>query len=161
MRMQEEKKRVLLLVAAVAMVLVIVVGLGRVEFHNELERDRKEHAFLGYLDETVYRGTVLVEAGQYPAWYQKLEAAHPQTVTFAEQTAGRIGLFADVIYCENRCELRTWFSGRLLKRDAEYYWKLESPVSLEPVYEPLKAAIDTAQLKAADYDYMAFQGHEK
>ena len=40
MRMQEEKKRVLLLVAAVAMVLVIVVGLGRVEFHNELERDR-------------------------------------------------------------------------------------------------------------------------
>ena len=53
MRMQEEKKRVLLLVAAVAMVLVIVVGLGRVEFHNELERDRMEHAFLGYLDETV------------------------------------------------------------------------------------------------------------
>ena len=52
---EDNSKRYLkYVVLFILFVLAVVVFLGRIEFHNELERNVLPHTFLGYLDETYY-----------------------------------------------------------------------------------------------------------
>ena len=154
--MQQKNGRYLLLLA-LAVVLVVVL-LGRIEFHNELERDVQDHVLLGYLDEQQYSGTVTVQAEQWPAWTAVFEHDETTTVTFASDSNGRIGIFADVVYFENRYEWRTWFSGRLLKQASEYYYRADGPLVLQPVYDEREPEIDRTELRGLDYDYQSFRG---
>ena len=156
-----EHERLLFLAGLLMMILTAVIGLGRVEFHNELERDVYSNAFLGYVDETVYSGTVTVGMEQMPEWCQSLGISGEETVVFAEGRSGKIGIFADVVYFENRYERRTWFSGKLLEQASEYYCRLDGPIRLEPVSVPLECEIDVNTIKEADYDYMSFNGKRK
>ncbi len=136
----------------------VLLGLGRVEFHNELECEVYAGEFLGYVDDTTYSGNVTVNAEQMPAWCQNLGITGEQDVEFADGFSGKIGIFADVIYYENRYELRTWFSGKTLEKDSEYYYRLNSPVQLEPVYQPLTCQIDVENIRGAEYNYTVFKG---
>lgn len=136
------------------LVIGAIIGLGRVEFYNEVEQDVKADVFLGYVDETRHYGNVCVKAVQLPSWCQTLKFAENQMIELGED-GGYIGIFADVYYLENRYELRTWFSGRLLKRTSEYYYRLKDEIHLRPVYSHnlLEPEIDLNQLKTGDYDY--------
>lgn len=154
--MQQKNGKYLLLLA-LAMVLVVVL-LGRIEFHNELERDVQDNVLLGYLDEQQYSDMVTVQAEQWPAWAAVFEHDESAVVTFAADCSGRIGIFADVVYFENRYEWRTWFSGRLLKRASEYYYRPVSPLTLQPVYDEREPEIDRTELRGLDYDYQSFRG---
>ena len=136
----------------------ILLGLGRVELHNEIECDAYDDAFLGYVDDSLYSGDVIVTAEQMPEWCRNLGIAGEQEIEFADGISGNIGIFADVIYYENRYELRTWFSGKTLEKDSEYYYRLNSLIHLEPVYEPLECRIDVNNIRGAEYDYTAFKG---
>ena len=136
----------------------ILLGLGRVELHNEIECDVYDDAFLGYVDDSLYSGDVIVTAEQMPEWCRNLGIAGEQEIEFADGISGNIGIFADVIYYENRYELRTWFSGKTLEKDSEYYYRLNSLIHLEPVYEPLECRIDVNNIRGAEYDYTAFKG---
>ena len=152
-----EHERLLFLTGLLLMILTVVIGLGRVEFHNELERDVYSDAFLGYVDDAVYSGTVTIRSEQMPEWCQNLGITGEETVEFAEGMRGQIGIFADAVYFENRYERRTWFSGKLLEHASEYYYRLDGPIRLEPVYTPLECEIDVHTIKGADYDYMSFK----
>ncbi|MBR5319428.1 MAG: hypothetical protein IKU46_07550 [Peptococcaceae bacterium] len=153
-----EHERLLCLLGLLALLLIAVIGLGRIEFHNELERDVYPDAFLGCVDDAVYSGTVIIQAEQMPEWCQNLGISGEETVVFADGRSGQIGLFADVVYFENRYERRTWFSGKLLEQASEYYCRLDGPIRLEPVYTPLECEINVDTIKGADYDYMSFKG---
>ena len=135
-----------------------VIGLGRVEFHNEVEQDVLHDVFLGYVDEATYSGSVTVTAAQMPPWCQAQGITGEQTLTFADGAYGRIGIYADLYDLENRYELRTWFSGRLLERQSEYYYRIKGDIRLEPVYAPLAAQIDVADIQVPDYDISTFKG---
>ena len=125
------------IVGIVLAIAAVVLLLGRVEFHNELERAVLPHSFLGYLDEAQYTGSINITDTQWPKWAEDYEKPAQQTVDFKEHVeGGRIGIFADLVYYENRYELRTWFSGRLLECDSIYYYRPEGALYLEAVYEP-------------------------
>lgn len=136
----------------------ILLGLGRVELHNEIECDVYDDAFLGYVDNTLYSGNVTVTAEQMPVWCRNLGITGEQEVEFADGISGNIGIFADVIYYENRYELRTWFSGKTLEKDSEYYYRLNSQIQLKPVYQALDCQIDVNNIRGTEYDYTAFKG---
>lgn len=137
---------------------VVLLGLGRVELHNEIECDVYDDAFLGYVDDTLYSGTVMITAEQMPEWCRNLGIAGEHEVEIADGISGHIGIFADVIYYENRYELRTWFSGKTLEKDSEYYYRINSQIQLEPVYHPLESQIDVNNIRGSEYDYTAFKG---
>ena len=137
---------------------VVLLGLGRVELHNEIECDVYDDAFLGYVDDSLYSGDVIVTAEQMPGWCRNLDIAGEQKIEFADGISGNIGIFADVIYYENRYELRTWFSGKTLEKDSEYYYRIDGPIKLEAVYQPLECQIDVNDIRGAEYDYTAFKG---
>ena len=137
---------------------VVLMGLGRVELHNEIECVVYDDAFIGYVDDTLYSGNVTVTAEQMPEWCRSLGIAGEQEVEFADGISGNIGIFADVIYYENRYELRTWFSGKTLEKDSEYYYRIDGPIKLEAVYQPLECQIDVNNIRGAEYDYTAFKG---
>jgi hypothetical protein len=136
----------------------ILLGLGRVELHNEIECDVYDDAFLGYVDDSLYSGDVIVTAEQMPEWCRNLGIAGEQEIEFADGISGNIGIFADVIYYENRYELRTWFSGKTLEKDSEYYYRIDGPIKLEAVYQPLECQIDVNNIRGTEYDYTAFKG---
>ena len=155
MKSHEKLLFVLLLLVGIA---GAVIGLGRVEFHNEVEQDVLQDVFLGYVDEAQHSGSVTVTAAQMPAWCQAQGIGGEQNVTFAEGASGRIGIYADLYYLENRYELRTWFSGRLLERQSEYYYRIKGDIRLEPVYASLVPQIDVEDIQVPDYDISAFKG---
>lgn len=151
-------ERLVYLIGFLILTAAVLFGLGRVELHNELEQEILEDEFLGYVDSETYRGTVTIKAEQMPQWCKNLSISGEQTVEFADGISGNIGIFADVIYYENRYELRTWFSGKTLEKDSEYYYRLNSSIQLEPVYEPMESRIDVNNIRGAEYDYTAFKG---
>ena len=137
---------------------VVLLGLGRVELHNEIECDVYAGEFLGYVDDTLYSETVTVTSEQMPEWCRSIGINGEQSLEFADGISGNIGIFADVIYYENRYELRTWFSGKTLEKDSEYYYRIDGPIKLEAVYQPLECQIDVNDIRGAEYDYTAFKG---
>lgn len=142
-------------------VLAVVVFLGRIEFHNELERNVLPHTFLGYLDETYYSDSVEITKGAWPEWTDSFDKVEQETIHFSDELeGGYIGIYADLIYYENRYEMRTWLSGRLLEQAAEYYYKPEGPLYLEAIYTKKELApdIEQSQIVPQQYNYMAFQG---
>lgn len=155
--MEETQKRVLTIVLLVALVLVVVIGFGRVEYHNELEQSAQEHALIGYVDDSLHEGNIKLRAQDYPQWCRDVGTVQPQVVRFPEGEDGYIGLYANVVYFENRMEKRAWFSGKLLERNSEYYYKVYGPVSAEPVMEWEEPVSDGNRLVAEDYDYMGFK----
>ena len=155
--MDETQKRVLTILLLVVIVLAVVIGFGRVEYHNELERDAREHALIGYVDDSLHEGVVKLRAQDYPQWCRDVATVKPQVLRFAEGEAGYIGLYANVVYFENRMETRAWFSGKLLERKSEYYYKVYGVVTAEPVMQREEPVPDGNRLVAEDYDYMAFK----
>lgn len=151
-------ERMVCLLGLLLLAVCVLFGLGRVELHNEIECEVYTDEFLGYIDDAAYKGTVTVSAETLPGWCRTLGISGEETVEFADGFGGRIGIFADVIYYENRYELRTWFSGKTLEKDSEYYYRLNSPIRLEPVYQPLECQIDVNNIRGAEYDYTAFKG---
>ncbi len=151
-------ERLFLLIAFLVITAAAVIGWGRMEFHNEMEREVHVDEFLGYVDDNIYSGTVTIHAEQMPQWCQELGITGEETVEFADGISGKVGMFADVIYYENRYEVRTWFTGRTLEQASEYYYRLNSPIQLEPVYQPMECYIDVNNIKDADYDYTTFEG---
>lgn len=151
-------ERLALLLGFFLITAVAVFGFGRVEFHNELEREVYTEEFLGYVDESVYSGSVTITAEEMPQWCQELGITGKETVEFADGISGQVGMFADVVYLENHYEVRTWFSGKTLEEAREYYYRLSSPIQLEPVYQPLECRIDVNNIRGVDYDYTTFKG---
>ncbi len=151
-------ERLALLIAFLVVTAVAVIGWGSMEFHNEMERAVYVDEFLGYVDDNTYSGTVTITAEQMPEWCQELGITGEQTIEFADGISGQIGMFGDVIYYENRYEKRTWFSGRIIEQASEFYYRLNSPIHLEPIYQPLECQIDVNNIKGGDYDYSAFKG---
>ncbi len=142
------------------LIVVSVVFLGRIEFHNELEQEVISHVLIGYIDEEWHYGTVTVQAKDWPQWAQAYECTAEQSVTFEYDIyGGRIGIFADVMYYENRYERRTWFSGRVVERASEYYYKPTGALYLDTVYElHREPELSLEQLKPQQYDFSAFTG---
>lgn len=154
MKQKNERYLILFLLTVVA----LVIGLGRMEFHNELEREELQNVFLGYLDAGDYKGAVTISREQWPVWTKNMEVASATTITFKSDTGGRIGIFADLVYYENRFERRTWLTGKLLKQNSEYYYRQDGFLRLQAVYEKMTPEIDLKQLKGLDYDYTKFCG---
>ena len=158
---KNETAQYLLYIVAVALLLfVIIVLLGRVVFHTELEQEVLPHAFIGYFDDVQYTDDVIVTSEKWPVWAKVFDKPDEVSVQFADDSqGGRIGIFADLIYYENRYERRTWFSGRLLERALEYYYKPEGALYLEAVYEPGKVPeMSIRDMVPQNYDFMAFDG---
>ena len=153
--MTQKKQQRLFLCLLLAAILLAVGLLGQLVFHNELEREVVPAAFLGYASETYYTGTLTVDESWLPDQLQTLGSAEQQTLSFPQR--GRVGIFADLVYYENRVEERKWLSGKLLRWDSEYYYKPDSPLWFQPVYETL-TPIPWGEIRPSDYDYMAFQG---
>ncbi|MBQ3206359.1 MAG: hypothetical protein IJB37_07395, partial [Peptococcaceae bacterium] len=138
MNENESTKKYLLYIGLAALILFLIVAfLGRLEFHNELEQEVLPHTLVGYVNDVQYSGDVVVTSDEWPEWTMEYDKPEEVLVHFTEDASGgRIGIFADLIYYENRYERRTWFSGRLLERASEYYYKPEGALYLEAVYEP-------------------------
>ena len=161
MNENESKKKYLLYIGLAALILFLIVALlGRLEFHNELEQDVLPHTLVGYVDDVQYTGDVAVTSDEWPEWTMEYDKPEEVLVHFTEDASGgRIGIFADLIYYENRYERRTWFSGRLLERASEYYYKPEGALYLEAVYEPGKVPeMSITDMVPQNYDFMAFDG---
>ncbi len=154
------QKELRYLCALLFLIVGVVLVFGRMEFHNELQKDIQRHTFLGYLDEQQYQGRVHVSAEQWPSWTAVFETERDVILDFAPDKSGRIGIFADLVYYENRYERRVWFSGRLLEQDSEYYYRQDGPLYLEAVYEPQQVAIHIAELRNNAYDYQSFCGED-
>ena len=156
----ETAKYLLYIVAAALLLFVIIVLLGRVVFHTELEQEVLPHAFIGYFDDVQYTDDVIVTSEKWPVWAKEFDKPDEVSVQFADDSqGGRIGIFADLIYYENRYERRTWFSGRLLERASEYYYKPEGMLYLEAVYVCGQTPdIPVEKMVPQDYDFMAFDG---
>lgn len=130
------KNYLLPILSAAVILFCIVALLGRIQLSTELERDVLEHTLIDYVDENTYCEMTMVKAEQWPAWTKEYDCYDGDMVLyFDESHPGRIGIFADVIYYEKRHELRTWFSGRLLERNSEYYYKPAGELYLDEVYE--------------------------
>ena len=154
------KKYLLYFGVAALIVIGIVVLFGRMEFHNELEREQLPHTLIGYLDDAYYVGDVTVLHEDWPDWTKTFDGYIETTLQFTdEQPGGRIGIFADLIYFENRYEKRSWFSGKLIERASEYYYKPDGPLYLEEVYEPYgDMQVFDGRLVPQNYDFYAFDG---
>ena len=161
MNENESTKKYLLYIGLAALIMFLIVALlGRLEFHNELELEVLPHTLVGYVDDVQYTGNVVVTSDKWPEWTMEYDKPEEAMVHFNEYTSGgRIGIFADLIYYENRYERRTWFSGRLLERASEYYYKPEGALYLEAVYEPGKVPeMSITDMVPQNYDFMAFDG---
>lgn len=161
MNENESTKKYLLYIGLAALILFLIVAfLGRLEFHNELEQDVLPHTLVGYVDDVQYTGDVAVTSDEWPEWTREYDKPEEVLVHFTEDASGgRIGIFADLIYYENRYERRTWFSGRLLEQASEYYYKPEGALYLEAVYEPGKVPeMSITDMVPQNYDFMAFDG---
>ena len=161
MNENESTKKYLLYIGLAALILFLIVALlGRLEFHNELEQDVLPHTLVGYVDDVQYTGDVVVTSDKWPEWAIEYDKPEETMVHFTEDASGgRIGIFADLIYYENRYERRTWFSGRLLEQASEYYYKPEGALYLEAVYEPGKVPeMSIRDMVPQNYDFMAFDG---
>ena len=157
----DNTKKYLLYLGITALIVIgIVVLFGRMEFHTELEREVLPHTLIGYLDERQYFGTVVVYENQWPQWAESFDYPKEGAVTCGyDRRDARIGIFADVVYYENRYELRSWFSGKLIERESEYYYKPEGPLYLEAVYDSNQVLQLTHEdLVPQSYDFMAFDG---
>ena len=161
MNENESTKKYLLYIGLAALILFLIVALlGRLEFHNELEQEVLPHTLVGYVDDVQYTGDVVVTSDEWPEWAMKYDKPEETMVHFTgDASGGRIGIFADLIYYENRYERRTWFSGRLLEQASEYYYKPEGALYLEAVYEPGKVPeMSIRDMVPQNYDFMAFDG---
>lgn len=154
------QKEIRYLCVFIFLIVGVVFVFGRVEFHNELQKDVQRHVFLGYLDGQQYQGKVHVLAEQWPLWTADFETTREMVLDFAPDKSGRIGIFADLVYYENRYERRVWFIGRLLEQDSEYYYRQDGPLYLETVYEPQQVAVHIAELRSNAYDYQSFCGED-
>ncbi|MBR4945077.1 MAG: hypothetical protein IKZ26_06695 [Peptococcaceae bacterium] len=154
----KEHERFGYLIFLLALVSIAIIGFGRVEFHNEIEREVYVDEFLGYADEEFHSGTIIVKAEDMPEWCRKLGVSGEETVEFADGISGQVGIFADVIYYENHYEVRTWFSGKTLDEASEFYYRINSPIQLRPVYQPMECIIDVENIRGGEYDYTAFKG---
>ena len=161
MNENESTKKYLLYIGLAALILFLIVAfLGRLEFHNELEQEVLPHTLVGYVNDVQYSGDVVVTSDEWPEWAMKYDKPEETMVHFTgDASGGRIGIFADLIYYENRYERRTWFSGRLLEQASEYYYKPEGALYLEAVYEPGKVPeMSITDMVPQNYDFMAFDG---
>lgn len=161
MNENESTKKYLLYIGLAALILFLIVALlGRLEFHNELELEVLPHTLVGYVDDVQYTGDVAVTSDEWPEWAMEYDKPEEAMIHFTgEASGGHIGIFADLIYYENRYERRTWFSGRLLERASEYYYKPEGALYLEAVYEPGKVPeMSITDIVPQNYDFMAFDG---
>ena len=159
-KQNDRKKRIwFLLILGVAIGLILLLG-GRMEFHTELEREVRQNVFLGYVENIPApdKGCVVITAERYPSWCQGVCEIETQTISWGKDSGQCVGVFADVVYYENRYELRNWFSGHLLKRTSEYYYKLDTPLQLRFLEEGRKPEIDIGEIRAVDYDYTAYKG---
>ncbi len=155
-----DKKTFLYIGLIVLGVFLLVVLFGRLSFHNELEQDLLPHTLIGYIDDVRYFGDVTVSAEDWPEWTMEYDKLDETSVHFEyDVLGGRIGIFANLVYYENRYELRSWFSGKLLERASEYYYKPEGTLYLAPVYEPDRAPeISLDEMVPQGYDFTAFDG---
>ena len=161
MNENESTKKYLLYIGLAALILFLIVAfLGRLEFHNELEQEVLPHTLVGYVNDVQYSGDIVVTSDEWPEWAMKYDKPEETMVQFTgDASGGRIGIFADLIYYENRYERRTWFSGRLLEQASEYYYKPEGALYLEAVYEPGKVPeMSITDMVPQNYDFMAFDG---
>ena len=162
---QNNTKRYLLYFGAiVVLICTVVVLFGRMEFHTELEREVLPHTLIGYMDDieydTEYDTEAVIAEDAWPLWAQAFDRQWEDTITFDAGSVGRIGIYADLVYYENRYEKRSWFSGRLIERASEYYYKPEGTLYLEAVYLPYpEIEIDFTQIVPQGYDFMAFNGN--
>lgn len=157
----DNTKKYLIYIALSAIVLVgIVVLLGRMSFHTELEREVLPHTLIGYLDDETYFDTVTISDAQWPEWALAFDRPEEASVRFDNTVSGgHIGIFADLIYYENRYELRSWFSGKLIERASEYYYKPNGALYLEAVYAAQDMPeVPIAEIMPQQYDFMAFTG---
>lgn len=159
MKMKKLNKQEALFLAFFLVLLLVILGFGRVEYHNELEKQFYPNVFLGYLDDQIYTNKKTVTIDQLPDWCQKMKIDAPLVVSFSNGANGRIGIFADLVYYENRFERRTWFSGKLLKRDAEYYYKQEGTLYLLPLDDTEIVWVELQQIKPMSYNYKEFRGN--
>ncbi len=160
MEQDNTKKYLLYLIAAVLLACVIVVVFGRMEFHNELEREILPHTLIGYMDDKVYDDTAVITKNDWPLWTEAFDRQWEDTLAIDTQQSGaRIGIYANLVYYENRYEKRTWFSGKLVERASEYYYKPEGNLYLEAVYTPYpELEINLEQIVPQRYDFYAFDG---
>lgn len=114
--------------------------------------------FLGYASEADYLGSLTVDESWLPDQLRALGTAEQQTLFFAQ--SGRVGIFADLVYYENRVEERSWLSGKLLRQASEYYYKPDGPLWFQPVYDNAGVSVPLSQIKPSEYDYTAFQGNK-
>ena len=154
------KKYLLYFGLAVLIIIGLVVLLGRMEFHNELEREQLPHTLIGYLDDAYYVGDVTVLHEDWPDWTKTFDGYIETTLQFtSDGQGGRIGIFADLIYFENRYENRSWFSGKLIERASEYYYKPDGPLYLDQVYEKNgDTDVFAGRIVPQNYDFYAFDG---
>ena len=144
----------------VVIILLSMLFLGRIEFHNELEQDRVSHILISYVDRAQTKGTINVKAEDWPQWAQVYDRPEETTVIFEQD--GYLGIFADVIYYENRYERRTWFSGKVVEQASEYYYKPDGSLYLEAVYEcEREPEMVLEQLRPQQYDFTTFKGEKR
>ena len=163
MEQDNTKKYMIYLGLTALLVCAIVVLFGRMEFHNELEREVLPHTLIGYLNEkNNYFGAVAVYENEWPEWAEEFDYPKEGAVVFGyERRDARIGIFANLLYYENRYEKRSWFSGKLIERASEYYYKPEGNLYLEAVYPPYpEPEIKLEQIVPQSYDFMAYKGNE-
>ena len=160
MEQNNTKKYICYLGAMVLLVCTVVVLFGRMEFHTELERDKLPHTLIGYLDDTYYVGDVTVLHENWPDWSKSFDGYVETTLHFNDdQPGGRIGIFADLVYFENRYEKRSWFSGKLIEKASEYYYKPDGPLYLDEVYEQYDdIQVFDGRVVPQNYDFYAFDG---
>ena len=154
------KKYLLYFGVAALIVIGIVVLFGRMEFHNELEREQLPHTLIGYLDDAYYVGDVTVLHEDWPDWTKTFDGYIETTLHFTDDAQGGcIGIFADLIYFENRYEKRSWFSGKLIEQASEYYYKPDGPLYLDQVYEKNgDSEVFCGRIVPQNYDFYAFDG---
>lgn len=154
-------KQYLLYIGGVILaIFAVVVLFGRIELHNELERERLPHTLVGYMERSEDGASADSTLWKWPAWTEgfQCEPVEPDLLR-ALPDDGHIGIFADLVYYENRYERRSWFSGRLIKRASEYYYRPEGAIYAEVVYgERIAPEILPEELAAEDYNIYGFKG---
>lgn len=153
---RDNTKQYLLYIGAfVLSVFMVFVLFGRVTLHNELERDVLPHTLIGYID-----WDNATESWQWPEWTEAFLRQDTLPNDLSERPSdGCVGIFADLTYCENRYELRSWFSGRLIERASEYYYRPQGPLYLDIVYDcSAELKIVPEELVTHDYNIYDFNG---
>ena len=159
----DNTKKYLLYFGLAALIIIgLVVLFGRMEFHNELEREQLPHTLIGYLDDAYYVGDVTVLHEDWPDWTKTFDGYIETTLHFTDDAqGGRIGIFADLIYFENRYEKRSWFSGKLIEQASEYYYKPDGPIYLDEMYEQYdETKVFDGRVVPQNYDFNVFNGQE-